>query len=114
MPDPDEPADPVRADDAVEPAAERGATVHREWPIGDSLLDPVVTGVAAVTDREPTSLPPLYDAVDLEYLERLFRSAPAAARPDLSVDFTFAGCAVRVTGAGDVTVASSPTDPTDD
>jgi hypothetical protein len=109
MSDPDEPADPVRDDEAAEAAVERGATVHREWSTDDPLLVPVVTAVAAVTDTEPTSLPPLYDAIDMGNVERLLRSAPDAAGPGLSVTFRFAGCAVRVTRAGEVTVESSST-----
>lgn len=111
---PDERSDDSQVADRTERDVEEVHTTHHEWAAGDSLLVPIVSGVATVMETEPTSLPPLYEAVDVDNLEYLVRSVPDAARSDFSVSFEFDGCTVHVTGMGDVTVRPSDPVPADD
>jgi len=60
----------------------------------------VVTAVAAVTDREPTSCPPLFDVVDPDALDAIFADREAGR-----VAFEYAGCEVTI---HDGTVAVDP------
>lgn len=62
-----------------------------------------VMAVAAAAGVEPDALPPLYDTIDPDALDDLFRS-PHAIRSDVRVSFTYAGCDVVVAGDGDVSV----------
>lgn len=57
----------------------------------------VVSAVAAVTGREPTSLTPLYDAVDPDALDQI-----VDADGFVRVAFTYAGIAVAVDSRGRV------------
>lgn len=53
----------------------------------------VISATAAVTDTEPTALPPLYRSVDGDALDRLCASAD---RSPLRVSFRFGRCTVTV------------------
>lgn len=59
----------------------------------ETVSECVISAIAAVTDREPTSLPPLYWSVDCDALDRLFASTE---RTDLRVSFPFGSCTVTV------------------
>ena len=79
-----------------------------ETPSTESISTTVVTAVAAVKDVDPTDLPPLYDAIDPDALNQLFRSHhqhDAAAMGQ--VEFTFADCTVVIDGENQVTVTPS-------
>lgn len=63
----------------------------------------VVDAVAAATGRDPLELPPLYDAIDLEVLDRLFRVDDTGCRRFSGrIEFTVAGCDVTVHADGRV------------
>lgn len=74
---------------------------------------PVTLRIAEkVAEREgvdPTDLsPPLYDVVDTEALEALFRSTDGAESGDrVRVEFPYGGYDVRVDGSGAVRVTKS-------
>lgn len=56
----------------------------------------VVRAVAALTDTSPLDLDPLYDTIDPDKLDELFRDPDGSAvRAD--VRFTYSGCRVIVT-----------------
>ncbi|RQG97336.1 hypothetical protein EA473_03970 [Natrarchaeobius chitinivorans] len=62
----------------------------------------VVTAVAEVEDSAVGDLPPLYDAIDPEALNKLFTSR-CEPTVDL-VEFEYAGYSIAVRGSGDVAV----------
>ncbi|WP_255148869.1 HalOD1 output domain-containing protein [Halorarius halobius] len=101
---PDGPSDGPSPDETPPHDAAGPHTSHHEWEGPAPLSHTVATGVAAATDTDVTALPALYDAVDPESLDRLFRSVPAEKRERVEIAFLFAGCAVRVSGTGEVTV----------
>ena len=78
-------------------------------PAAERVSTKVVTAVAGAKDVDPIDLPPLYDAIDPDALNQLFRpgvqSVGSAAG---QVRFTFAGCDVVVDSDNQVTV--TPTD----
>ena len=66
----------------------------------------VVLAVAEATGDDAMELPPLYDAIDPDALNKLFDSDVLGAdRRDGSVEFAYAGCDVTVRADGRVTVA---------
>ncbi|WP_255195231.1 HalOD1 output domain-containing protein [Halorarius litoreus] len=84
-------------------------TIQHDWDTEGPLHLTVVSGVAAMTNTEPEALPPLYDAVDPDSLERLLQSVPEENRQNVSIAFPFAGWNVEIEGTGEVTF--SPADP---
>jgi len=75
---------------------------------GPPLALRVVRRVAAVLDRDTTELPPMYDHVDLEAVERLVEASNGDANP-VVVRFEYEGVEVRIE-QGDVTVEDATTD----
>jgi hypothetical protein len=97
------------ADASTGPGAERGVDPDAEvrssdWRTTGELCLAVVEGVAAVTGREPTALPPLYPALDVDALETLLRGARGT---EVRVTFCYAGCAVAVSSDGDLAVEAT-------
>ena len=71
----------------------------------------VVCVVATMVDVDPTDLPPLYDAIDPDSLDRLTAGTAASANagPDVAVaavqvEFEYAGYSVRVGSTGSIEV----------
>lgn len=64
----------------------------------------VVTAVAEARDVEPTELPPLYDVIDPDALDGIFRSQfGGQSLGEGRITFTLAGCEVVVESDGGVT-----------
>jgi hypothetical protein len=63
----------------------------------------VVRSVAALTDTDPVDLPPLYDAIDPEALDRLVDSQ---ADSECEIAFQYAGTEVYFSEPGDLHVTS--------
>lgn len=86
------------------------ATNDDEWPVrarhdwseaAPSMA--VVETVAEATDRDPTSIEPLYDTLAPGGLDTLLRSGGSEGeRADITISFTFAGHLVTVYGSGEV------------
>lgn len=69
----------------------------------DSISDEVVLAVAEATDTDPTELEPLYDVVDPDALDQLFRThLNGHPRTDGRIVFSMDGCEVTVHANGDV------------
>ena len=65
----------------------------------------VVEAVSAVIDESPAAIEPLYDVVDPEALDALFRPRSDDTPPLRgAVTFEFGGCEVTVEGTGTVVV----------
>ena len=71
----------------------------------------VVLAVAEATDEDPMELPPLYDTIDPDALNKLFGDrVDGAERLGGSFEFAYAGCdvTVRADGSVDVVPAADP------
>ncbi|WP_230198702.1 HalOD1 output domain-containing protein [Halopiger djelfimassiliensis] len=68
----------------------------------------IVNRVASLEGTDPTALPPLYDIIDPDALERLVESA---ANGDFCVEFTYCGYRVTIENETGVTVAELDTTP---
>lgn len=66
-----------------------------------SLSEEILDTLAEETDTGHRELPPLYDAVDPEALDRLF-----ANRENGTVTFSFCGYEVTVNQAGEIVIQS--------
>lgn len=108
MSGPDDLSDTLGPGDTTD-TGRRTYTVYHEWDAADPLHLTVVSSVAAATNTDPASLPPLYDSVDPDGLEQLLQPTTTHERRGLTISFRFADCAVHVTGTGEVTVRPSET-----
>ena len=61
----------------------------------ESPSEAVVRAVAALTNRPPLDLEPLYNVIDPDHIDGAFAGGDDAGAAELS--FSFAGCAVTVT-----------------
>lgn len=64
----------------------------------------VIEAVADVTNRESLALSPLYDSIDPDALDSLFRLSDE----EVSVSFTYAGFEITARSDGEVAVGSDP------
>ena len=91
-------------DMATHAATRFNATGHDDDPISIR----VAMAVADFKGIEPTELEtPLYDVVDVEAMDALFRSADDTPQLTGYISFVVDGCEVFVDGSGDVTVESA-------
>lgn len=67
---------------------------------GDDPTTAIVTAVAEYTDRDTSTLPPLYDAIDAEALAALLGSNTERRRDHVQVRFVYADQELAVTGDG--------------
>ncbi|SFS11522.1 hypothetical protein SAMN05216559_3885 [Halomicrobium zhouii] len=76
-----------------------------ETASSESASQAVVAAVAAETGSDPMTLEPLYGVLDPDALDALVAGdGPTTTAPPVRVEFTYAGCAVSVTGSGAVDV----------
>ncbi len=87
--------------------AEYDRAVHR------SPSEVIIDALASAADVDPTELPPLYDFVDPDALDRLFDGHRGAADADATLSFTAETWNVFVCADGRIRVcdATRPTDP---
>lgn len=76
---------------------------------GESASRSVIEAVAAATGADPTTMPPLYDAIDPDALDSALDSLSRGTRQSRegSISFRFNGCCVTVHADGR-TVVSPP------
>lgn len=67
----------------------------------DELVHAIVTTIADSEGVDPTKLPPLYDAIDTDALDTLFRSSEWYG----TVVFSYLGYEITAHSCGDVTVS---------
>ena len=68
----------------------------------ESPSNAVVNAVAAIDDTHPLELAPLYDAIDTDALDTLFRSRSESTNQSSGhVDFLYSGYLIRVDASGD-------------
>lgn len=74
------------------------------------MSEEVVSAVAAANGTDPMDLDPLFDVIDPDALDALYRgNGPGRARPPERVVFTYCGCEVVVVEDGSVTVSKGTT-----
>jgi hypothetical protein len=89
-------------------AARNGALLHRNIRRAEteSVMIAVVEAMSEVAGTPPEELPPLYNTIDVEALEKLFAQRGDGPNPSLSATFTYHD--YRVTVEDGVTVAIYP------
>lgn len=75
-----------------------------DWKSQEPLSTTVISAVAAITGIEPTRLEPLYQRVDPDALDSLFRPREETERTGCSLSFVLAGCEVTVHGRGEIVI----------
>ena len=79
--------------------------LHYDRRSDESVSAAVVRGVAAVTNTSPTELEPLFETLDPDALDQLYRStADGSGRGDSWVSFSYNDCAVTVDSTGEITI----------
>ena len=92
----DQPGAGERADPHVEGRANGGATPPSRA---------VVKAVAQAADRDPSALEPLYEAIDPDALDAIYRSRRETQSSALRVSFSYASFEVTVGPTGAVEVS---------
>ncbi|WP_227356863.1 HalOD1 output domain-containing protein [Haladaptatus salinisoli] len=100
--------------DDEEPPAETGRSespfevrsTSFDWARNGQPSIAVVEAVAAVTGRDTTDVPPLYDFLNPDALDALATVRGGNTVDDVRVEFTYDGVEVSVTGDGTVTARS--------
>lgn len=73
--------------------------------IDDSASVAVVRSVAAVSGEDPVEMDPLYDAVDPDALDSLYRSSRRTQNETkLTIEFSYNGYRVRLSGDGELSL----------
>ena len=73
-----------------------------------NVSDEVVSAVAAEKGVDPMELTPLYEVVDPDALDAIYRSDGfGRAGPPVRVEFTYSGCDVVIDGDASVTVSDA-------
>lgn len=73
----------------------------------EAVSQRVIAAVADARDVDPLELPPLYNVVDLDALDRIFENGGSGERSGPGrVIFTIAGCEVIVHSDGEVEVTA--------
>lgn len=86
-------------------------SLHHDWDRNDSVTMTILEGLAAVTDTPLTDLdPPLYDVVDPDALDTLFRTRSDDMLRDGSGQLTFPAYDCSVTLCWDGTITIDPPD----
>lgn len=94
---------PSRDDSAGDGTERESLTVHCEWNGTDNPSSVVVRAVAIATQTEPTSMRPLYTAIDPTALDRFLTHGQPSGRPR-TLSFRFEGCDVSVDSTGRIVV----------
>lgn len=71
----------------------------------ESISETVVYAIAEATATDPTDLPPLYDVIDLQALDQLFRDRSVNTGMSARVTFSVEDCEVTVHADGEVVVS---------
>lgn len=88
----------MNSDKPTGPALQRS-----EWTGDESVCLAVLRTVAAVSNKTPTDLPPLYEAVDPDALEELMRSDSGQT---IEATFPYFGYVITVRSDGEISVSS--------
>lgn len=72
----------------------------------EAVWETVVSAVAEATGRDPLSLDPIYDAVNVDALDALVSGVGSEETLE-RLTFAYAGCDVTVTGNGEVRVEAA-------
>lgn len=78
--------------------------VQHDHPSNTALSVTIATAVAEVVDEPVTELEPLHYTIDTDALERLFEPRANGHRASGTVSFSYQGCTVSVSAAGEVVV----------
>lgn len=70
----------------------------------DSPSAAVIQAVANASDEDPREMEPLYDAIDPDALDALVRSAEDHGGTELTLEFSYNDCWVRLGDDGELTV----------
>lgn len=81
------------------------AVYHPDEP--ESLSGAVIYLVSVATEQAPKEMPPLFDTIDPDALDRLFRSREGEAG---QIEFEHCGCAVTAMSDGEVVVTQTAAD----
>lgn len=75
---------------------------HFDWTASESVSEAVIRAVAILSDKPPTELPPLYDAVDPDALNAIITDGVSTSEQGrVEITFSFNNYLVKITSAGD-------------
>ena len=89
---------PLKSDGGRDNGVDHERT-YRSYELDDSdmVSETVIRAVAAITDRSPLELDPLYDTIDPDALDSLFHCTGLKQPTTAKVTFRYEGCEFVVT-----------------
>lgn len=88
-------------------SSEQPAKFTYELDPDETVTEGIIKATAAVENLEPTSLDPLYSAIDPDALNTLFRSGHSG---NPRVEFQYNGCDVQVTSDRNIVIRTTGTE----
>lgn len=70
----------------------------------ERISEKVITGVAEAKGVDPLDLDPLYDVIDPDALNSMFRPSDGSPSASMELRFSMSGCQVVIRREGEVTV----------
>lgn len=90
-------------EDTDRSGATQTVTARGRWDQSVGPSTAIIETIAAATDSDPRSLPPLYDYVDSESLDTLMTSDESGSS-QVRVSFRYEGHDIAVSSAGDIEI----------
>lgn len=91
-----------------EPTATADEWLRSEWLDWDRPSTALVATVAAVTDRDPTAMPPLSEHIDVDALDALMTAQTDDRTETVDLSFVYDGIVVRLDSDGTLDVQTDP------
>jgi hypothetical protein len=98
-------------EDSPDEDSETGETVRAEYEWTSTAPSTgVVETIASATGRDPTTLDPLFETIDLEALDALLGADERTTAGEAVVSFRFSDREITVSSTGEVVVRAEPSE----
>ena len=90
----------------VEPTKSDGGSIQPSTDWGGSLTPSIslIEELSEMTDRDPLTMPPLYDSIDTDALDSLLSNASTNGHPTVTVSFEYDGYSISIESSGNITI----------
>lgn len=83
--------------------------VRHAWTHSEEPSTAIIEAVAAATNRDPTTMPPLYEYINVDALNSLLTSRPPNTENVTTVSFSYEDATVQLDSSGWIEIKVHPT-----